>query len=369
MGKDKKEGINKELQELNKKLKGALLVSADEVNLPFYERLPTGIPSLDLSLGGGWPRGTVSVISGPPASGKDFIANSSIAQVQQLFSNESKITIATLGYGFDRMFMRYAGVRIPLSAKEKASLSKEEQKLYNEKLGEIFFLQPAASIEHRTAEVLEAIAEIVGTNTMHLIVLNELGMDEPKEAAARKLKETRKPGASAALFSQFARRLTSNYVATSDAENPNKTTVLLLSQVRANYGNPYVTTTSVGGYAIKHLIAIELGLQIRGSLKDTAGNLIGHTVKYRLIKGKYGTHDGVSGEYNFYFDTGVDVMEDTISVLTAQGFIKQNGPWYTFEQFDIRAKGLVALKEALQPKFKEVHKWVYTSIISQNSST
>ena len=360
MGKNEKTDL---LKTLNSQLKGTRLVAASDVTLPFYDRIPTGIASLDFALKGGWPQGAVSIISGPPASGKDFIANSTIAQTQKLFQKQTKILLATLGYGFDRMFMRYAGVQIPISAKERLLLTEDEIKKYNKRLGEIFFLQPAANAESRTAETLEGVVTAVGSGEFNLVVVNELGMEEPKESAARKLVETRKPGASAALFSQFARRLASQYVASSDENDPNRTSVLLLAQVRSNYGNPWVPITSVGGYALKHLVAIELGLQVGGKLKDAKGNHIGNVVKFKLVKGKYGTHDGLSGAFNFYFETGVDIMEDLITLLVNTGGIKQNGPWYTFDKFGIKAKGTVALKDAIKEKYEEVIKWVYTSII------
>lgn len=71
---------------------------------PGSGRLSTGIPNLDLLLGGGVPRGTVNVFAGPPGAGKTILAeqlcfhNASPARPAVYFNTLSEPTAKTLRY-------------------------------------------------------------------------------------------------------------------------------------------------------------------------------------------------------------------------------------------------------------------------------
>jgi len=67
---------------------------------PVSEPVPTGCPSLDDLLGGGFERGTVTQVYGPPAAGKTNLALS--AAVQVAVDGGTAVYIDTEGLSIDR---------------------------------------------------------------------------------------------------------------------------------------------------------------------------------------------------------------------------------------------------------------------------
>jgi hypothetical protein len=61
-----------------KQLDGTL-TSSMPLARPEHAVAPSGIPRLDVRLGGGWPRGEVSEVVGPPSAGRTLVATESLA--------------------------------------------------------------------------------------------------------------------------------------------------------------------------------------------------------------------------------------------------------------------------------------------------
>jgi len=53
-----------------------------------YDRIPTGVFALDLSMGGGFPRGKVNIVYGPESSGKTNVVLRAIANHQRMWPDE-----------------------------------------------------------------------------------------------------------------------------------------------------------------------------------------------------------------------------------------------------------------------------------------
>jgi hypothetical protein len=74
---------------INKSYEGkGAIVSGDEMSNVFLLRRPTGIIDLDVAIGGGWPAGGLSQIIGKDNSGKTYLANRSISQVQKIYQEK-----------------------------------------------------------------------------------------------------------------------------------------------------------------------------------------------------------------------------------------------------------------------------------------
>src|SRR5687767_369899 len=70
-------------QSINKQYNGKAIVrEGKEISNTFILRRPTGITSLDIALGGGFPAGGLSQVIGKDSSGKSYLVNKVIAHVQ-----------------------------------------------------------------------------------------------------------------------------------------------------------------------------------------------------------------------------------------------------------------------------------------------
>lgn len=80
--------------------------------LPLYRpsALPTGIAALDELLGGGLPRGHLTLLEGPPSSGIRTLLWHALAQAQK---GRELVALLDLGRSFDAAYAQGCGVQLP----------------------------------------------------------------------------------------------------------------------------------------------------------------------------------------------------------------------------------------------------------------
>ena len=89
-----------------------------------------------------------------------------------------------------------------------------------------------------------------------------------------------------------------------------------------------------GSRALKHGKAIELMLHKGSDYLDKEYKPpinLGREVDWEIIKGKLGTHDGLKGSFDFWFDGGADPVTDLINTGALYGVIEKSGSWYSYE--------------------------------------
>lgn len=73
---------------INKKYGEGTITRASEAVSMKLVRIPTGSLTLDCEIGGGYPRGRLTVIAGPESSGKSFLAYKAIAEAQRMYPDQ-----------------------------------------------------------------------------------------------------------------------------------------------------------------------------------------------------------------------------------------------------------------------------------------
>ena len=340
------------IKEINKDLKGAAKVNnLCDVETPYETRLPTGILSLDLKLKGGFPAGTMVQLFGPEGVGKDYLSNLTMAQVQKKYGDKANLFWLSFGYKPDKGFMRMAGVQIPYTDDElvdkgydpKTITEDELRSIGGLRVGNILYLDIdfAAASDHPAETLLSAAIRCVKSNKFQLGIINELGSGETKDNVVKDLHEDSKIATWASLMSDFCRKYYTALRQPDESGNPNQTCIIMINPVRANMdarSARFNKFTQGGGYALKHAKVIDIHIRSGASLKEGTKR-VGKEIKWKVSKGKHGISEGAEGEYEFYFDKGVDLVKDLAYTAKLTGVVKNSGPVYYILDYEDKIKG------------------------------
>lgn len=334
--------LSKLIAGINKDLKGAAKIqNITEVETPYETRLPFGIMSLDMHLHGGLPAGTLNQIFGPDGSGKDYMTNLLMAEVQKKYGDKTNLFWMSFGYKPDLPFMRFAGVKIPFTDEELLAQGIDPRTATaaqrGEQIGNLLFIDLGDGDDgsDKPAEsLMSAALRLISSNKFQLGIINELGSGETKDNVKKDLHEDAKVATWASLMSDFLRKYYTAMRTMDDAGHPNATTIVMINPVRANmdaYSAKFTPFTQGGGFALKHAKAIDIHIK-SGQVLKKGDEKIGKETKWKISKGKHGIHEGAEGEFNFYFEYGVDNLADLVASAKAMGVIRNHKPnlWIKF---------------------------------------
>ena len=309
--------LDKLINIINKKY-GEGTLSTGAGKLLIVERIKSGVTAIDLAIGGGLPRSSIIELYGKEGSGKTTVALKAVASFQK------------------------QGLKCAYIDMEHAL-----NKTWGETLGvnweEIVISQPD------TAELaIDIMDALVRSKEIDLIVFDSLAAAIPKEEAEKSAFD-QEMALQARLFSKMCRKLISALQPENlaDEKTFNKTTILLINQVREKvglmYGNPEM---SPGGHAIKHTARIRMEFRVADYIKD-GKEVIGREIKFKVVKNKV-WKPYVTGMFQLYF-TGIINNEMTIIAEGIKlGVIKQAGPMYSYN--DIKEKGKETFIKVLKEK-------------------
>ena len=322
-----------------------LVDAADAPNVYFLRR-PSGIIELDLHTGGGLPAGGLVYLSGPDGAGKTFLLHKYFAMHQRLYGPKSSICYATSESPPDHMRMRATGVRVAVpdenlddmdkSRKERGLpiLTQAEREELQTQTGRVMCLR------HQTAEqVLQALLIAIESKAFDIVALDSVSALIPEAEAGKDLDEHAQQAAAASALTRFFQ----HYLPlTTGFRGANETTVVFVSQVRSNRKKSEAAShfakymkdwAPQGAWAAKHGKLIDVCVWgssperetqrtdvagIGGTTHQEMKVAVRKTMHWQILKGKVGTHDGITGEveYNFappFTDDGRDLILTAIS--------------------------------------------------------
>lgn len=348
------------MHNLNAKAKRTVVEDATGVSTSYILRRPTGITSLDIALAGGFPASAPSVIVGPDGAGKDFLLWTIAAEVQKIYGENFAMAVYFTEFLPDKVYMKdKCGFQIGMSdeeldemdeARDQAGTDKltaEERAHYKKQIGKFIIIAGVTA-----EDGLDAIIDFVASNSCQMVAVNSIGFFQTD---AKEEQETfsdfAQRSSEAILISKFMPKLAMILNQGVGGAERNETTVFLVNQVRAADQAPRAAPgrqvqekdkykAASAAWALKHGKAIELFIHNGGKIYDEQSKqYLGRNKSWEISKGKLGTHEGIRGDFEYFYETGVDLAGDLMNCCKALGVFRLDGTWMSYKDDEYDIKG------------------------------
>lgn len=272
------------------------------------ELLPSGSLSLDIALGGGYPKGRIIEIYGPESSGKTTLTLHAIAEIQKQGGTAAFIDAE---HALDPAYARRLGVDT-----ENLLVSQPDN-------GE---------------QALEICETLVRSNAVDLIIVDSVAALTPQAEIDGEMGDSHM-GLQARLMSQALRKLTGII-------NKSNATVVFINQIRMKigvmFGNPETTT---GGNALKFYASVRADIRRIGQIKD-GEEIVGNRTKVKIVKNKIAPPFRVA-EFDIMYNQGISKTGDVLDLGVLHGIVGKAGAWFDYNDAKI-GQGREASKKYLQ---------------------
>ena len=294
---------------IEKKYGKGSVISFDEGTVDIATT-PSGILTLDIALGGGYPQGRIVEIFGEESTGKTTLAIHAAIEVQK----QGRVVIyIDVENAFDPVYAESLGLQL---TKDK-----------------FLFAQPCSG-----EEGFDIGEEFLQADNIGMIIFDSVSALIPKAELEGDFGDS-KMGLHARLMSQGMRKLVSKI-------NKSKATMIFINQLRDQigvmFGDPKVTT---GGNALKFYASQRIRLYSSGSKKD-GEVVIATTVRAKIIKNKIAAPFR-EARFDICFGEGVDNLQCILDLAVQESIIKKSGSWYSYMETKL-GQGEVAAKSILR---------------------
>lgn len=298
------------------------------------QKIPFSSPRANYMLYGGIPRGRIVEFAGEENGGKTTTALDIVANAQKLFDEEWEKEVLELRELANPKkeekarleYLRMRGPKQIVYADCENTLDEDWARLLGVNVDNLLVLKPMS----QTAEqIFEMLLQTIETDEVGLVIIDSLGVMLSAQAYEKTMEEKTYGGIAAALtlFSKKAELLCTKY----------NCTLIGINQMREDMNSPYGGMITTGGKGWKHNCSVRLMFK-KGSYIDERGNEIkrssespaGNLVMIDIAKTKVCKPDRRMGFYTLRYDSGVDVVADTIEVALKYNLIQQAGAWFTF---------------------------------------
>ena len=306
----KKEAVKLAIEQIEKQYgKGAIMRLGGSEGIAAVPAIPTGSVSLDLALGvGGIPRGRVTEIFGPEASGKTTLCLHVIAEAQ-----------------------KRGGMAAFVDAEH--ALDPERAKGIGVNIDDLLISQPDTG-----EQALEIVETLVRSGGLDVVVVDSVAALVPRAEIEGEMGDSMM-GVQARLMSQALRKLTG-------AIAKSKTAVIFTNQIRQKigvmFGNP---ETTPGGLALKFYSSVRLDMRKIGTIK-VGEEVIGSRHRVRVVKNKVAPPFRVV-EFDIMNEGGISKSGDLLDLATEKGVVLKSGAFYRYQE-GILGQGREAAKKFLE---------------------
>lgn len=326
----RKEALDLAVSQISKQFGDGSIMKLGDAYKINVETSPSGTLSLDLALGGGYPRGRIIEIYGPESSGKTTLALHAVAEIQKAGGTAAFIDAE---HALDPQYAGRLGVNI----------------------NDLLVSQP-----DNGEQALEIVETLVRSNAVDVIVLDSVAALVPQAEIDGDMGDSL-PGLQARLMSQALRKLTGII-------NKSKATVIFINQIRMKigvmFGNPETTT---GGNALKFYASQRLDIRRIGQIKQ-GDDVIGNRVRVKIVKNKIAPPFR-QAEFDIMYNEGISTTGDVLDLAVMHDIIQKSGAFYKYNDETI-GQGREAAKKYLKDnpdKLAEIDGKVRQSVADKES--
>jgi recombination protein RecA len=272
--------------------KGSIMRLGDKDARVKVDVIPTGALSVDAVLGaGGIPRGRITEIFGPEASGKTTLVLHVIAEAQKRGGVAAFIDAE---HALDAAYSKSLGVDV-----DNLLISQPD---YGE-------------------QALEIADLLVRSGAVDVIAIDSVAALVPRAELEGNMGDQHM-GLQARLMSSALRKIAGGVAKSS-------TTLVFTNQLREKigvfFGNPEVTT---GGRALKFYASVRLEIRRISSLRD-GDRIIGSRTKLKVVKNKLAP-PFQEAEFDIIYGEGISREGDLVDLGVQEKIVSKSGTWFSY---------------------------------------
>ena len=254
--------------------------------------IPTGSLGLDLALGvGGLPRGRVTEIYGPEASGKTTLTLHIVANAQR---QGGIAAFVDTEHALDPLYARRLGVDTD----------------------NLLVSQPDTG-----EQALDITEMLVRSNAVDILVVDSVAALVPRAELEGQMGDAQ-VGSQARLMSQALRKLTG-------VISKSKTCLIFTNQLRMKigvmFGNPETTS---GGRALRFYASVRIDIRRIGAIKS-GDRVVGNRTRTTVAKNKVAAPFR-RAEFDIIYNRGIDRMAELVELGVAFKIIDKAGAWFSY---------------------------------------
>jgi recombination protein RecA len=284
--------LDKALDDIIKRYGEGAIMRLGEAHSMSTEVIPTGSLSLDIALGvGGIPRGRITEIYGPEASGKTTVCQHIAAEAQR---RGGTVAFIDMEHALDPGYAARCGVDVE----------------------DLLISQPDTG-----EQALEIAQTLVRSGAVDVVIIDSVAALVPRSEIEGDMGDPTM-GVQARLMSQALRKL-------SGVINQTKTAVIFTNQLRQKigvmFGNPETTT---GGQALKFYASVRLDVRRIQSIKVGA-DVVGNRTRVRVVKNKVAPPFRTA-EFDIMYNEGISKAGDLLDLAAQFDIVDKRGAFYSF---------------------------------------
>ena len=305
----KAKALDAALTDINKRYGEGTIMRLGDASLN-VETIPSGSLGLDIALGvGGLPRGRITEIYGPEASGKTTLCLTVIAQAQK---RGGLCAFVDMEHALDRTYAERIGVN----------------------LDTLYISQPDTG-----EQALEITESLVRSGALDIVVVDSVAALVPRAEIEGEIGDSH-VGLQARLMSQALRVL-------SGAIKQSNTTVIFTNQLREKigvmFGSPETTT---GGRALKFYASVRLDIRRIQSIKQGDED-VGNRTRVRVTKNKVSAPFREAEFDIMFYENGISKVGEIVDLGVNLGIIDKRGAFFRYKE-DLLGQGRENTKQFLQ---------------------